>query len=451
MKPIADIPKSTLLYTLLVFIFAAYAVVRVINLSQAVQKVKATADTKSYARISNESLLGSGFLASSRPFVFPLLLKTFRNEPETVAWAQGLISIVSWSLLAACLASALRAPLARLAAFGLILFFSLNRYIIGWDSVLLTESLSLSFLALFIAAWLWLIREWHWAKVVSILVVALLWTFARDTNAWVVLMIALFLLVLLGLRVIDREYLLLGSAFLILFLLSNLSADLGDRWVFPFQNVLGRRILPDARAVNFFTGCGMPMSPELMQLAGGYANSSDRAFYEDPALQAYRLWLHQAGKACYMKWLLSDPLESMQAPLTEFDALIGMQNIQPFLFSKRFSPILPARLEAMLFPRHQLVPVLVVLWAAALIAILTRVWRQNKAWWVAIGIIVLIFPHYFITWHGDVMGIYRHVVSASVQFYLGMWLLILLALDQVLSFRTIQAGRLRPLFMRSAK
>ncbi|MGB8980826.1 MAG: hypothetical protein WCC12_03035, partial [Anaerolineales bacterium] len=300
-------------------------------------------------------------------------------------------------------------------------------------------------------AWLWLIREWHWSKVISILVVALLWTFARDTNAWVVLMIALFLLVLLGLRVIDREYLLLGSAFLILFLLSNLSADLGDRWVFPFQNVLGRRILPDARAVNFFTGCGMPMSPELMQLSGGYANNSDRAFYEDPALQAYRLWLHQAGKACYMKWLLSDPLESMQAPLTEFDALIGMQNIQPFLFSKRFSPILPARLEAMLFPRHQLVLVLVVLWAAALIAILTRVWRQNKAWWVAIGLSVLIFPHYFITWHGDVMGIYRHVVSASVQFYLGMWLLILLALDQVLSFRTIQAGRLRPLFMRSAK
>ncbi|MGB8983031.1 MAG: hypothetical protein WCC12_14240, partial [Anaerolineales bacterium] len=69
MKPIADIPKSTLLYTLLVFIFAAYAVVRVINLSQAVQKVKATADTKSYARISNESIFGSGFLADSRPFV----------------------------------------------------------------------------------------------------------------------------------------------------------------------------------------------------------------------------------------------------------------------------------------------------------------------------------------------------------------------------------------------
>ena len=45
---------------------------------------------------------------------------------------------------------------------------------------------------------------------------------------------------------------------------------------------------------------------------------------------------------------------------------------------------------------------------------------HNKAWWVVIGLNILILPHYFITWHGDVMGIYRHVLTASIQFYLGM-------------------------------
>lgn len=451
MKLPANIPKSTLVYTLLVLVLAAYAALRILNLSQAVQKVKTTADTTSYVRISKEAIFGREFLAGSRPPVFPLLLKLFGNDEGTVAWAQGILSIFSWGILAVAVAYSVHASFLKPAAFGLILLLSLDRYIIGWDSVLLTESLSLSLMALFIAGWSWLIKGWSWGKVICLLVLALLWTFSRDTNAWVVLMIALFLLLLLALRVIDRKYFILAAAFVVMFFLSNLSADLGDRWVFPFQNVLGRRILPVAQATEFFTGCGMPVSPELTQLAGKYANSSDRAFYENPALEDYRLWLDQAGKACYMKWLLSDPLESIKAPLTEFNALISMQNLQSFLFSRSFSPVLPGRLEALLFPRQSLLPLFALMGAAVLIATLNRAWTQNKTWWVAIGMSILLFPHYFITWHGDVMGIYRHVVSASVQFYLGMWILALLVLDGVLAWKPMQTGRIGQLFMRSAK
>lgn len=451
MKLPANIPKSTLVYTLLVLVLAAYAALRILNLSQAVQKVKTTADTTSYVRISKEAIFGREFLAGSRPPVFPLLLKLFGNDEGTVAWAQGILSIFSWGILAVAVAYSVHASFLKPAAFGLILLLSLDRYIIGWDSVLLTESLSLSLMALFIAGWSWLIKGWSWGKVICLLVLALLWTFSRDTNAWVMLMIALFLLLLLALRVIDRKYFILAAAFVVMFFLSNLSADLGDRWVFPFQNVLGRRILPVAQATEFFTGCGMPVSPELTQLAGKYANSSDRAFYENPALEDYRLWLDQAGKACYMKWLLSDPLESIRAPLTEFNALISMQNLQSFLFSRSFSPVLPGRLEALLFPRQSLLPLFALMGAAVLIATLNRAWTQNKTWWVAIGMSILLFPHYFITWHGDVMGIYRHVVSASVQFYLGMWILALLVLDGVLAWKPMQTGRIGQLFMRSAK
>jgi hypothetical protein len=451
MKLAANIPKSTFVYTLLVLVLAAYATLRILNLSQAVQRVKTTADTTSYVRISKQAIFGREFLAGSRPPVFPLLLKLFGNDEETVAWAQGIISIASWGILAVAVAYSLHASFLKPAAFGMILLLSLDRYIIGWDSVLLTESLSLSLMALFIAGWSWLIKGWSWGKVIFLLLVALFWTFSRDTNAWVILMIALFLLLLLALRVIDRKYLILAAAFVVMFFLSNLSADLGDRWVFPFQNVLGRRILPDARATEFFAGCGMPVSPALMQLAGEYANSSDRAFYENPALEDYRLWLGQAGKACYMKWLLSDPLESIKAPLTEFNALIGMQNLQSFLFSRSFTPVLPGRLEALLFPRQSLLPLFALMWAAVLIATLNRAWTQNKTWWVAIGMSILLFPHYFITWHGDVMGIYRHVVSASIQFYLGMWILALLVLDGLLEWKPMQTGRIGQLFMRSAK
>jgi hypothetical protein len=451
MKPLANIPLTKLLYLTMGILLAFYAAVRISNLSQAIEKVKTTADTTAYVRISKEPIFDSRFLAGARPFVFPLLLKLFGNDPEKVVWAQGLFSILSWSLLAIAVAASLQFPVLKLMGFVLILLLSLYRYIIGWDSVLLTESLSLSLLALLIAGWLWLIRGWRWEKALAVLLLSFFWTFCRDTNAWVVLMIALILLTLLVLRRIEKNYFVLAGAFIVMFFLSNLSADLGGRWIFPFQNVLGRRILPDAQAVTFFANCGMPVSSELMQLAGKYASGEDRAFYNDPALEKYRTWLHQSGKSCYIKWLLSHPLGSLSHPIVEFNQLMSLENIQSFLFSRKFSPVLPARLEAILYVRQQPWIAFLAACGCVLITIVSGVWNSNKTWWVAIVLTLLVFPHYFIVWHGDVMGIYRHVVSVSIQFYLGIWMLALWIADWVFSRRVVQESRMGPFLMGSEK
>ncbi len=445
------VPSKTALYGMMVLLLVAYAVVRVMNLAQAVQKVKSTADTTAYVRISKEPILAEKFLAGSRPPVFPLVLKLLGRDEERVAWAQGVLSVISWSVLAAAAASSLQASVLRLAAFGWMLLLSLFRYIIGWDSVLLTESVSLSFMALFLAGWLWLARGWRWHKVLFLLLVSALWCFSRDTNAWVVLMIALLLLVLVLLRRLDRKYLLVSGAFAILFFLSNLSADIGGRWVFPFQNVLGQRILPDPEAVAFFEDCGMPVTPALLDLSGEFASGQERAFYEDPALAGYRSWLHDSGKACYVRWLLAHPLESIRSPFAEFNTLINLENVQPFLFSRRFSPLLPARLEAVLYPRRYLLPLYALLLVLAMVALFARAWARNPAWGLVIGMIVLVFPHYFITWHGDIMGIYRHVLAVSIQFYLCLWLLVWIGLNRVYSFLRIQQKAVPPLSLRSAK
>lgn len=448
MKTLAMIPRSTSIYTLMALLLLGYGIVRVLNLSEAVQRVKSTADTTSYVRISNERIFSSQFVAAARPFVFPLLLKLLGGDQEKAVWAQALFSILSWSTLAWAVASSLHFYLLKFAGFVLILLFSLYRYIIGWDSVLLTESLSLSLMALFIAGWVWLLKGWRWHKAFFVLAVGFFWTFCRDTNAWVVLMIAVFLLVLVVLRQINRNYLFLSTSFMILFLLSNLSADSGGRWIFPFQNVLGRRILPDAQAVAFFASCGMPLSPELTQLTGEFASGLDRAFYNDPALEDFRAWLHGAGKSCYIQWLLSDPLESIRRPVAEFNTMISLENIQPFLFSRRFSPMLPARLEALLYPSRQSWILFLAACGIMLAAVFNRAWTYNKTWWVAIFLILLVFPHYFIVWHGDVMGIYRHMVSVSIQLYLGIWALTLLIADWLLSLKVIQEHRVGQLLFR---
>jgi hypothetical protein len=424
--------KTGYLYILIVLALALYSTVRIISLSQSIQRVKSTADTTAYMRISQEPVLSGDFLAGSRPMLFPMVLKMFGQQAEKVAWAQGVFSILSWSLLAVAVASSLRTNILRFAAVCLILLLGLYQYIIGWDSVLLTESLSLSLMALLVSGWLWLMHGWRWGKVVLILVAAFLWSLSRDTNAWVLLMIAGVLLMLLIFGIINKKYLVFIAAFGILFYFSNLSADLGNRWVFPFQNVLGRRLLPNTQAVDHFASCGMPVSPNLMRLAGEFANGQDRAFYNDPALESYRSWLHASGKSCYIRWLLSDPLQSFGQPMSEFDVLVGMQKIQPFLFSGGFSPVLPARVEAALTLRQQSTLVFILASSLAILALLTRAMMRNKAWWVAIVLAALVFPHFFIVWHGDVLGIERHAVSAGIQLYLGMWILLLLASDELL-------------------
>ena len=428
----ASFQKAFLPYILLGIALVFYSTVRIISLSQVVQRVKSTADTTAYMRISQEPVFSREFLAGSRPLLFPLVLKLFGQDAERVVWAQGVFSILSWSILAVALASSLRTDILKIGAACFILLLSLYQYIIGWDSVLLTESLSLSLMALLVAGWLWLMQGWRWTKVVLILVAAFLWSLCRDTNAWMLLMIAGVLLVLLIFGIINKKYLVFIAAFGIMFYLSNLSADLGNRWVFPFQNVLGRRLLPNTQAVDHLASCGMPVSPNLMGLAGEFANGQDRAFYNDPALESYRSWLVESGKSCYIRWLLSDPLQSFGQPMSEFDVLVGMQKIQPFLFSRRFSPVLPARVEATLTLRQQSTLVFILASSLAVLALLTRAMRRNRAWWVAIVLTALVFPHFFIVWHGDVLGIERHAVSAGIQLYLGMWILLLLASDDLL-------------------
>ena len=423
--------KKEIFYIFAIVLLSSYFVLRMINLSQAVQKVKSTADTTAYMRISRDPLFESDFLAGARPFIFPLLLKLFRGNEEAVAWAQGIFSALSWSVLALSTAASLRTTLLNYAALGLLLLLSLYQYIIGWDSVLLTESLSLSLMALFLAGWLWLARGWSWYKVAAILAISVLWAFGRDTNAWVLLMIAGIVLLLVAFRTLDKKFLVFPLVFGVIFILSNLSADLGGRWIFPFQNVLGRRILPDSKAVDFFVACGMPVSPELMRLRGEFADGLDRAFYVDPTLENYRSWLHRSGKSCYAKWLLSDPVKSFREPVREFNGLLGIQNLQSFLFSRKFSPILPGRIQALLYPSRAPLIVFLLALVITIIALLTKAWQKNPAWLIPMILILLVFPHYFLVWHGDVLGIDRHVITASIQLYLGTWLLLLLALDSV--------------------
>jgi hypothetical protein len=417
-----------IIYTAL---FALYVAARLLYAQPALLKPRGMDDTQAYLRISNQPPLDVKFWGDSRPLVFPLLLKIAQQDFSTAAALQLGFSLLAWTLLGLSVAASLRTRGLALFAFGLILALSLVRHLAGWDFTMLTESLSVSWFALFLAAGLWLLRDWRIERVLALIVVGLFLAFTRDTNAYLLLMLAGLLFIAVILRWTKPRTLILSAAFVGIFLLNNANADLGNRWVFPFLNVMGRRVLPNPQAVGYFeANCDMPVTPELLSLEGEFANGQSRAFYNDPDLADFRMWAYLHGKSCYMRWLVSNPLRSGAEAFEQFGPLIAFPNVDDY-FTRFYKPVLPVFIERILYPNHFILWIWALVTLAALTAVLTRTWRDNPLWAAFILLVLPIFPHLFITWHGDAMAPARHALSVGLELHLSLWLLALLLADQL--------------------
>lgn len=421
---------QTRLKWIYLFTFAVYVILRAFTNLDSIQKPRELNDTISYLRISQDPL-NFEFFNAPRPFVFPLFLKIANQDVRAAAALQVILSMAAWASLAWIFSASLRTIWLKPVSFGLILAVSLVRHLAGWDYVILTESLSVTFFVAFLAAALWLLQEWNLYKVFLLSFIAFLLAFTRDTNAYLLLMLA----GMLGLAVLfrwgERRWLILVAVFAGLFLLNNASSDIGRRWVFPLNNVIGRRILPFADSVSALQACGMPVNETLLGLANSYANSGDRAFYNDPNLEEYRLWLLESGKMCYMKYLLSAPVENTRIVLSEFQSLVAFDKLGNFL-ARKYDPLIPYFAEPFLYPSFLILPVWALLTLAALFIVYKKHWQRNPLWAVFVLLCLTILPHLFITWHGDAMAPERHALSVGLQLALSFWFVILLTADEYL-------------------
>ncbi|MEW6400810.1 MAG: hypothetical protein AB1649_03365 [Chloroflexota bacterium] len=412
-------------------LFLVYAFLRVAPNLQAISRPREPADTTAYLRISTRPLFDVEFWGSARPFVFPLLLKITRQDVSAAAAVQLGFSILAWGLLALSVSASLRTPWLKPFAFALILALGLVRHLASWDFVMMTESLSVSFFVLFLACGIWLIHGWRADKVIVLLLISLFLAFTRDTNAYLLLMLAGLLLIAVIFRWAQPRVLILIASFAVIFLLNNSNAEISRRWLFPLTNLIGQRVLPKGEAITFFESCGMPVTPELINLTGEFANANERAFFNDPALSGFRAWLGEHGKSCYMRWLFTNPVQSVSESLREFENLVAFDKID-FLFSRRYEPLLPWRAERLLYPIHFTVILWLILTLAALIAVWKQAWKTNPLWSVFILLCLPILPHLFITWHGDAMAPERHALSVGLQLALSFWILLFLLADHFL-------------------
>jgi hypothetical protein len=389
----------------------------------------------------------------TRAFTLPLFLKMLNTTPQNylsveqmklIRDAQFWLSIISWTLLALALTLAIRQYWLKFAAFAVTLFFSMTLEISIWDSLLLSESISFSLLALTLASWVLLVVLMPHLKKnavrISLLVfsalAAVLYSFVRDSNIYFLLMGAVIYLLgvlinyhLSGSRKLAWVY---AGFILVLFLAQNLTITHGNRWQIFIMDHLAMRILHDPQAVEFFEKEGLPLSNELLSTTGMIGYEYQELMSTSPTLQPLRDWIDCCGKQAYLKYLLSTPIETMLEPVEQWQKLVNGRNLEyrnpKYAFQELPDEI--RRFDEFFFP-HQGWAV-GVLGLISLIGMIDYVVTKRQSLWIVVGILfITIYPSMFIVWHGEPLEIERHAAQIGIQWRLAGWWGLVMLVERV--------------------
>jgi hypothetical protein len=371
----------------------------------------------------------------------PVFFKLLGSDPERIFAVQLWLSILSWGLLAFMVAFVVRSPFLKPIAFLIVLSFSLDQNIIMWDPLILSDSLSLSLLALFLTAALWLLVKWNVYKLILLISSAALLAFVRDTYAYWLLLIGIVLLALLFFTHRRQRVLFVSSAFILLFLASNALASAGYHWYTPFLMTVGLRILPNPDYVAYFEARGMPVNEALMERSGMAMHAEGRAMMFDPRLDEFRRWSKEYGRSEYIRFLWFYKAEVLQAPLKNLEIMFN-----PYVFpyaATGYRPILTnARLNELLYPSRfgVLTFFLANLFATALV--IPAFQHRQVLWIVPLILVLCSYPQAVLIWSADANDLARHSLYHNVELRLGLWLLGFFTLDYLfLNFNPLRLVR----------
>jgi len=415
---------------------------------------RAFPDSGTYLHVAGQPLISGEFLAGWRGWTVPLLYKLLPDSDSVRTAAQLTISIVCWLSLAAVTAWCVQRRALRLVAFCLVLLFSLSVWITQWDSLVLSESLAVSLTAAVLAAWLAFVRLPGPWTVAGVLVTTLLWSFARDSDAYVAVLVLPFVLAWIAFRGVARDRLVLAlglAAVFGVFLLSLDRPSAQPRWERALHSVIGVRVLEDEGELRYFRDRGMPVTPRLRALAGEPLGLSDyKPLVDGPRLAAYREWVLDRGRRTLATYLLIHPDRALAPAVSHPDTLFAIAAPadplgEPLAYyrAQGTDPLLPAPLGSVVYPSTfaALVAWLGVVIAAA--CALAWLGATRSIWLVPAIALFLQIPHAALVWHGDPNEIPRHALLVGVLTRLSLLLLSIFLIDALLGLRDRGAAQSR--------
>lgn len=379
--------------------------------------------------------IGEAWQFANRPIVVPMIYKAAQNYGVHIVRFQYLLSILAWTFLGLVVSRLVSHPLCRFAGFVLILAFSLCREVYFWNSLLLSESLSHSFLILLIGVCSWLVfgnlpMRTKRMAMVSTIVFGVIWGFTRDANAYLLLVWGGGLAFWAGFsRAGGQRWMLVAATIFIFgFVVQYRHAELGKRWQLSYINILGERILPDPSATSFFVAGGMPLNDEFTR----YRNQRGWAFYPDHDMRmGLGTWLDEDGKQVYATYLASRPVDTLLAPMLHWRSILAYQHRLSHLarlYTSEDSPRWQRIVGAWVYADWMVLPI--VLLASVGLMVLDFVRRRDDRYLMPTVLLASGYCLALVAWHSDADSIERHAFQVGLLVRLSVWGIMLIFIDR---------------------
>ena len=274
-------------------------------------------DTADYIHQSHQSLLDKSFYFperkanfSPRPFTVPLFYKIASSDPDTIILMQKILHALATFFLGYTVLLFLRKTQTKIIF--IVSWYLLMSWwnILGWTNMLLSESLSISFMFLWIASFLLVFYKRTTIPIFFHVLLTILFSFTRDSWPYILIIFyAMFAIIALKW---DRKMLKNCIWFLILscsiFVVQQKSAEIGQRYRLPIMNNVVFRILPNKDYLQWFSDNGMPC---VDQLKKKYSNldSYEKIYpiYTDTTLSKFSDWAGKEGRPVYTKFIILHP------------------------------------------------------------------------------------------------------------------------------------------------
>lgn len=403
-------------------------------------------DSEGYKAVAASGWFSTKLWVGARAPLTPVLMK-LTGSYHGYAVLQGILGASAWAFLAYTVSrlvgNSWRKPLVTV----LVLGFAASPLVVMWDGSALSESPSLSVLALLCASFIWLIRRFTRLRLLLVGVAVLLYCGLRDADIYTFAIVGVVLLVVGIIRTLQgaaavegraratiranwqhtRQLVMVASILVVLALATGAAARSAHRSP-RLEDALAVRIFPFPDRVAWFAGQGMPQETNIDALAVEIGAAPGAAKVVEPDLTQPQWaplarWITGQGQTTYDLYLFLHPWYVLSAPfasppLTFNDGSGNLAYYVPSGFPM-------ATWLGDLFNPNRAVELALAFVALVVAGARAVAGRREWQFMVVFGVIGL--WSMLLAWHGEGMEATRHTVEGDVAARLAVLLSLLLA------------------------
>lgn len=401
-------------------------------------------DTQSYIDLSRAPVFSWASITGRRLFTMNLVYNIFVNNTrchlssishpaavqeanlklqycfDRIAFLQNLLSILGWSFLALELSSHIKTPLYKILITIIVLSFALSPQIAEWDSVLSSESLTLSLFAICFALMIEIAfqlfgdRNRNQSTIYFLLagwlIVFGLWVFVQDANLYFVPITLLLLLPVIIKGRAKQKALLITFFYLVgVFAIGLIASAQSTRWQPSIEHSYERYIFPNSSGINFIKEFGAP----------------------DLNAPSFPQWFNKRAPSVYLLFLASHP-GFVVSNVLEYMPMFTADFLQPYFIAQNtsLSSALLSLGEVFHPETGGVYLVDTLLLAFMCYTAVDKKERMTRIWtWIGIWIFVSSVAMLFIRYFGDTAGVLRHIFPAVEFLRLLLWILLIVQAD----------------------